>query len=67
MSGYEPVAVIEFRGTLSRTGISTGHYVCDIKEKKSNLWFRANDDCNPIQLRTSDVSKKAYAVLFKRM
>ena len=39
---------------------------CDIQEKESNLWFRANDDCNPIQMSRSDISKKAYAALFKR-
>ena len=67
ISGYKPIAIIEFQGTLSRAGISRGHYICDIQEKESNLWFRANDDCNPIQLSMSDVSKKAYAVLFKRI
>ena len=67
VSGYEAIAVIEFQGTLTRTGESRGHYICDIKEKETNLWFRTNDECKPIRLSISEVSKKAYAVLYKRM
>ena len=67
MSGYEAVAVIEFQGTLSRAGVSQGHYICDIKDKESKLWYRTNDNRDPIQISTSEVSKKAYAVLFKRI
>ena len=67
VSGYEAVAVIEYQGTLSRAGDSQGHYICDIKNKKRNAWFRTNDDCTPIPIRNSEVSRKPYAVLFKRM
>ena len=67
MSGYEAVAVIEYQGTLSRAGVSQGHYICDIKDKETNLWFRTNDNRNPFQIGTSQVSKKASAVLFKRL
>ena len=67
MSGYEAVAVIEYQGTISRAGVSQGHYICDIKDKETNLWFRTNDNRNPVQISTSQVSKKASAVLFKRL
>ena len=67
MSGYEAVAVIEFQGTLSRAGVSQGHYICDIKDKETKLWFRTNDNNDPVQISTTQVSKKANAVLFKRM
>ena len=67
VSGYEAVAVIEYQGTLSRAGVSQGHYICDIKDKETKLWYRTNDNCDPIQISISQVSKKAYAVLFKRM
>ena len=67
VSGYEAVAVIEYQGTLSRAGVSQGHYICDIKDKETKLWFRTNDNRNPSQISTSQVSKKASAVLFKRL
>ena len=67
MSGYEPIAVIEYQGTLSRAGHSQGHYICDIKDNDTKQWFRTNDNRKPVQIETSEVSRKAYAVLFKRM
>ena len=67
MSGYEAIAVIEYQGTLSRAGVSQGHYICDIKNNDTKQWFRTNDNRNPVRIDTSEVSKNAYAVLFKRM
>ena len=58
--------MIEFDGRLSPTGESAGHYTCDVKEKISNMWFRTNDNSDPIQIRTSDVSQLGYVVLYKR-
>ena len=63
---YEPVGVIEHKGRLSNSGSSSGHYVCDVKETSSKQWFRTNDDCLPIQIDSTDVSKKGYAILLKR-
>ena len=63
---YEPISVVEFRGRLHPDGSSEGHYVCDVKENSSNKWFRTNDDNLPIPISTSEVSKLAYVVLFKR-
>ena len=34
---YEAIAVVEFDGRLSPAGESEGHYLCDIKEKVSNM------------------------------
>ena len=67
VSGYEAIAIIEYQGTLSRAGVFQGHYICDIKDKETKLWYRTNDNRDPIQISISQVSKKAYAVLFKRM
>ena len=67
MSGYEAIAVVEFQGTLTRAGVSQGHYICDIKNKETNLWFRTNDNRDPFQIGTTQVSRKASAVLFRRM
>ena len=64
---YEAVSIIEYVGSLSRTGQSHGHYICDVKEKKSKIWFRTNDDQYPIQLPLSEVSQNGYVVLYKRI
>ena len=67
VSGYEAIGVIEFQETLTRAGVSQGHYICDIKNKETNLWFRTNDNRDPFQIGTTQVSRKASAVLFRRM
>ena len=63
---YEAIAVIEYQGTLSSTGESHGHYICDIKDKNTNLWFKTNDNCAPVKIKVSDVSTNGYAILYKR-
>ena len=63
---FEPIAVSEFRGTLRPDGTSEGHYLCDVKETSSNQWFRTNDSSLPVPIRTSELSKFAYVVLYKR-
>ena len=64
---YEAISVIEYSGRLSPTGESEGHYLCDIKENISNIWFKTNDDSDPVPIRTSDVSQYGYVVLYKRV
>ena len=64
---YEAVSVIEFKGTLNNDGESQGHYLCDVKDKISNQWFRTNDSSDPIYIRSSDVSQFGYVVLYKRV
>ena len=63
---YEAVAVIEYIGSLSRAGVSNGHYICDVKNKSSAIWYRTNDDRIPVKLNISEVSQNAYVVLYKR-
>ena len=63
---YEAIAVIEYKGTLSSTGESHGHYLCDIKDKKTNSWYKTNDNCDPVKISVSDVSKNGYAIMYKR-
>ena len=61
------MSVVEYQGQLSRAGESQGHYICDVKDKKSKIWFRTNDDCDPIQLSLSEVSRNSYVVLYKKI
>lgn len=63
---YESVAVLEYDGRLRKTGESGGHYTCDVKESVSKMWFRTNDEQEPMPINVSDVSKNAFVVLLKQ-
>ena len=65
MARYKAIAVIEFRGSLTRTGESVGHYLCDVQV--DNKWFRTNDDCPPIEISSSEVTENGYAFLYQRI
>ena len=64
---YEPIAVIEKRDGLIAVGdSSTGHYICDVKEKTTGLWLRTDDDKPIRKLSFSEVSKSGFIVMYKR-
>ena len=58
--------MIEFDGRISPSGESAGHYTCDVKESVTNMWYRTNDNSDPIHIRVSDVTQNGYVVLYKR-
>ena len=64
---YEPISVIEHKGTISGSDMSSGHYICDIKEKTTNNWYRTSDDSYPLFIDSADVSQLSYAILFQRI
>ena len=49
-SWYKAIAVIEHHGVLSNYAESQGHYTCDVKDVRTNLWFRTNDNCDPVSM-----------------
>ena len=63
---YSAISVIEFQGSISSSGNSQGHYICDIQEKTTNQWFRTNDNRKPVPIQQDQVTKKGYVVLLKR-
>ena len=63
---YECVSVIQHSGVVSSSTDSRGHYICDVKEAKSGIWFRTHDDSLPNQICTDNVLKEGYAYLLKR-
>ena len=64
---YEPISVIDYRGSIASSGETQGHYTCDVKDVKTSAWFRTNDFRNPAQIQTSEVSKHGYVVLYKQL
>ena len=67
MIQYEAVALIEFQGRVSSQGDSAGHYVCDIKHRLTESWFRTNDNNTPVQIEPDNVSKLANVILYRKM
>ena len=65
-SFYEPIAVIEYMGNLTKHGQSKGHYICDIKHFSTKEWYRTNDGTNPTELGSASVSKQGYVILYSR-
>ena len=65
---YEPIALIEHQGAMLEEGLTTcGHYICDLKVEKMQLWFRTNDNQTPFQINESYVTKKPVVVLYKKV
>ena len=58
--------MIEFRGSINSAGQSQGHYICDVQEQSSKLWFRTNDNSYPLEILKEQVTKQAYEILLKR-
>ena len=63
---YTAISAIEFQGSINSAGQSQGHYVCDVKEQTSKLWFRTNDNSYPLEILEEQVTTQAYVVLLKR-
>ena len=67
VSEYEAVSIIEYKGSINRSGESEGHYICDIKDRSTQKWFRTNDNRDPIPIDVEDVSKFAYVILYRKI
>ena len=63
---YEPISVIEYTGNMSNSGESRGHYKCYVRQHSTKDWYLTNDSKDPVKIRTLDVSKNGYVVLFSR-
>ena len=61
------MSIIEYKGSINRSGESEGHYICDIKDRSTRRWFRTNDNSEPIQIDVEDVSKFAYVILYRKL
>ena len=64
---FEPIALIEHQGIMLSERETCGHYICDIKDDKSQLWFRTNDNRNPVEINVCDVTQKPVVVLYKKI
>ena len=62
---YEPIAVVEFMGNFAKSGISYGHYICDILDAETRKWYRTNDNAIAKSIKKNEVSKQGYVVLYR--
>ena len=60
------MGVIEYRGSVTTSGHSEGHYICDVKDKFTGKWFRTNDNNLPIEISIENVSTCGYVILYKK-
>ena len=59
--------MIEFQGSVNSSGRSEGHYICDIKERSTQQWFRTNDNNLPVPIEVEDVSQMGYVILYRKL
>ena len=64
---FEAISLIEHQGSMLAGGETRGHYICDLKDDKSKLWFRTNDNLNPSEINLCDVTTKPVVVLYKKV
>ena len=43
-ASFEPIAVIDHQGEMTRDGEGQGHYICDLIHKDSQNWYRTIDN-----------------------
>ena len=63
---FEVLAVIEHEGNMTEDGDGQGHYICDVKCKQSNSWFKTNDNANPLPIYLQNVTKYGVVILYKK-
>ena len=63
---YEAIAVVKHEGGMTADGEAQGHYICDVKSKGSDKWFRTNDNKIPVSILQQNVTKDGIVILFRR-
>ena len=64
---FDPIALIEHQGAMLEDRETCGHYICDLKDQKRQLWFRTNDNQTPFQINVRSVTEKPVVVLYKKV
>ena len=63
---YSPLSIIHHRGGIRDENASGRHYMCDTKNKEDGSWYYTSDASEPKKLEESNVTKKAFIVLYMR-
>ena len=52
---------------MSDGGQTQGHYICDLEDKETGVWFRTNDNLKPVPVSMGNVTNKPVVVLYKKI
>ena len=52
---------------MSEDGETQGHYICDLEDKQTLVWFRTNDNQEPIPISLDNVTKNAVVILYRKI
>ena len=63
---YTPLSIIYHQGGVEHDVRSVRHYMCDLKDVKNDKWFHTSDASEPKLLKTQQVTKNGFIVLYKR-
>ena len=63
---YEATAIVKHEGGMTADGEAQGHYICDVKSKVSEKWFRTNDNQIPVPIFQQNVTKSGIVILFQK-
>lgn len=65
VSYFDPIAVIDHIGSVSASGDSRGHYLCDVRTR-TGIWMHTDDNKKPVQIKKKRVSKQGAVVLYHK-
>ena len=51
---------------MTADGDGQGHYICDVKTKEDDKWYRTNDNQIPVPILQQNVTKSGVVILLQR-
>ena len=63
---YTPISIIFHRGGIEPRAGSIRHYLCDVKSKYDQRWYRTSDESLPEVLDEPSVTKMGYVILYRQ-
>ena len=52
---------------MTKDGQGQGHYICDVRQTRTNTCYKTNDNNIPIPIIEETVTKHAVVVLYKKI
>ena len=63
---FLPLAIIHHSGSIVEQ-TTRGHFQTDVRNKETGTWFRTSDNDQPKKLNSSNLTKKGYIYLYKKI
>ena len=52
---------------MTTDGEGEGHYICDVKDRASEYWYRTNDNRNAVPILSENVTQNTSVVLYTKI